>query len=162
MAEESNGAAAQAAAPKLQILGQYVRDLSFENVAMQKGLAADGKPDVRVSFNIDVQPRQQNRYEVALKVRVESKMGDAPVFLLELDYAGLFLLENVPAEQIAPLCMIECPRLIFPYVRRVISDVTRDGGYPPLNIDQIDFVALFRNEIARRQAEVANAPAHQA
>lgn len=70
--------------------------------------------------------------------------------------------ENVPAEQIAPLCMIECPRLIFPYVRRVISDVTRDGGYPPLNIDQIDFVALFRNEIARRQAEVANAPAHQA
>lgn len=159
MADESNGAAAPNAAPKLQILGQYVRDLSFENIAMQKGLASDGKPDVRVSFNIDVQPRQQNRYEVALKVRVESKMGEAPVFLLELDYAGLFLLENVPADQIAPLCMIECPRLIFPYVRRVVSDVTRDGGYPPLNIDQIDFVALFRNEIARRQAEAANAPA---
>jgi preprotein translocase subunit SecB len=158
MAEDSkdggtNGAPAAAAAqPKLQILTQYVRDLSFENIAAQKGLVSDGKPDIRVQVNIDAQQRPSDRYEVVLKLKIESKLTDTPVFILEVDYAGLFLIQNVPAEQLHPLLMIECPRLIFPFLRRIVSDVTRDGGYPPLNLDQVDFLALYRAELARRQA----------
>jgi preprotein translocase subunit SecB len=158
MAEDSkdgstNGAPAAAAAPpKLQILTQYVRDLSFENIAAQKGLVSDGKPDIRVQVNIDAQQRPSDRYEVVLKLKIESKLTDAPVFILEVDYAGLFMIQNVPAEQLHPLLMIECPRLIFPFLRRIVSDVTRDGGYPPLNLDQVDFLALYRAELARRQA----------
>ena len=151
-----NGAAAAEPTqqqPSLQILTQYVRDLSFENIAAQKGVASEGKPDVKVQVNIDAQQRPQDRYEVALKLKVNSAIADTPVFILEIDYGGLFLIKNVPAEQLHPLLMIECPRLIFPYLRRIVSDVTRDGGYPPLNLDQVDFLALYRNEIARRQAD---------
>ena len=150
---ETNGAPAAAAAqPRLQILTQYVRDLSFENIAAQKGLVSDGKPDIKVQVNIDAQQRPSDRYEVVLKLKIESKLTETPVFILEVDYAGLFLIQNVPTEQLHPLLMIECPRLIFPFLRRIVSDVTRDGGYPPLNLDQVDFLALYRAEIARRQA----------
>jgi preprotein translocase subunit SecB len=159
MADETNGAAAAPPTPRLQILTQYVRDLSFENIAAQRGLGAEGKPDVRVNVNLDAQPRQADRYEVVLKLKIDSTLGDAPVFILELEYAGLFLIQNVPQEQLTPLLMIECPRLIFPYVRRIVGDVTRDGGFPSLNLEQIDFVALYRAELARRQAEAAKTPA---
>ena len=152
MAEETNGATAAAAQPRLQILTQYVRDLSFENIAAQKGVASEAKPDVRVQVNIDAQQRAADHYEVALKLKVDSKVAETQVFILELDYAGLFLIQNVPQEQLHPLLMIECPRLIFPYLRRIVSDVTRDGGYPPLNLEQVDFLSLYRAELARRQA----------
>ena len=155
MAEEGNGAAAAAAAPRLQILNQYVRDLSFENIAAQKGIPSEGQPDVKVQVNIDAQQRPGDRFEVALKVKVDSRLAEAQVFILELDYAGLFLIQNVPAEQLHALLMIECPRLIFPYLRRIVGDVTRDGGYPALNLDQVDFLALYRAELARRQAEAS-------
>jgi preprotein translocase subunit SecB len=160
MADESNGGTPAAPpTPRMQVVTQYVRDLSFENIAAQKGLAAsEGKPDVRVTVNIDAQPKQADRYEVALKVKIDSTLAEAPVFILELDYAGLFVIQNVPQEQLMPLLMIECPRLIFPYVRRVVGDVTRDGGYPSLNLEQIDFLALYRAEVARRQA-TASTPA---
>ncbi len=157
---ETNGAAGAAPQPRLQMLTQYVRDLSFENIAVQKGVAAaDGKPDVKVQINLDVQQRAGDRYEVALKVNVDSKVGEAQIFILELDYAGLFVIQNVPQDQLHALLMIECPRLVFPYVRRVVGDVTRDGGYPPLNLEQIDFLSLYRQEMARRQQA---APAAQA
>jgi preprotein translocase subunit SecB len=164
MAEEGNGAAAPAAgaaeaAPKLQVLTQYIRDLSFENIAAQKGIGTDGKPDVKVQVNLDAQNKGPDRFEVALKVKIDSQVGESPVFILELDYAGLFLIQNIPAEQVHALLMVECPRHIFPYVRRIVGDVSRDGGYPPLNLEQIDFLALYRSEIARRQAELAKAPA---
>ena len=156
MADETNGAPAApptpTPTPKMQVVTQYVRDLSFENIAAQKGLGSDGKPDVRISVNIDAQPKAGDRYEVALKLKVDLKIGETPVFILELDYAGLFLIQNVPPEQLTALLMIECPRQIFPYVRRVVGDVTRDGGYPPLNLEQIDFLQLYRTEVARRQA----------
>ena len=160
MADETNGAdgagvpeaAATSAQPRLQILTQYVRDLSFENIAAQKGIAAEAKPEIRVQVNIEVKQRAAEHYEVALKLKVDSKIAEAAVFILELDYAGLFLIQNVPQEQLHPLLMIECPRLIFPYLRRIVSDVTRDGGYPPLNLEQVDFLSLYRAELARRQA----------
>ena len=137
----------------MQVLTQYVRDLSFENIAAQKGLGL-GRQAGRAGQRSTSTPsrRPADRYEVALKLKVDSKIGETPVFILELDYAGLFLIQNVPQEQLTALLMIECPRLIFPYVRRVVGDVTRDGGYPPLNLEQIDFLALYRTEVARRQA----------
>jgi preprotein translocase subunit SecB len=158
MADETNGPGAPAAQaqPRLQILTQYVRDMSFENIAAQKGVpTGEGKPEIKVQVNIDAQKRPEDRYEVALKVKVDSKAGEAQVFILELDYAGLFLIQNVPDEQIHALLMIECPRLIFPFVRRIVGDISRDGGFPSLNLDMIDFLALYRSEVARRQAEAA-------
>ena len=154
--EGANGAQEPAApAPRLQILNQYTRDLSFENIAVQKGLTTDGKPEIRVAVNIDAQKKGEERYEVALKVKVDGKVGEAQLFILELDYAGLFSIQNVPENQIHPVLMIECPRLIFPYVRRIVGDVSRDGAYPPLNLEMIDFMALYRNELARRQQAAA-------
>jgi preprotein translocase subunit SecB len=158
MADAPNGSAGSApattdspAAPKLQVLTQFIRDLSFENIAAQRGTPGDGKPEIKVQVNLDAQKRAEDQYDVALKVKIDSRMGEQSLFLLELDYAGRFRVQNVPAEQLHPLLMIECPRLIFPYVRRIVGDVTRDGGYPPINLDTIDFLALYRQELARRQ-----------
>ena len=154
MTDETNGAAApQAAQPRMQILNQFIRDLSFENIAVQKGQLPEGKPEIKVQINLDAQPRGTDQFDVALKVKVDSTVSGAPLFILELDYAGRFIIQNVPQDQLHALMMIECPRLIFPFVRRVVADVTRDGGYPPLNLEMIDFLALYRSEIARRQAE---------
>jgi len=156
MAEETtNGPAPDAAAqpqPRLQIVNQFIRDLSFENIAVQKGVAPEGKPDIKVAINLDAQPRGADQYDVALKLKVDSKAGAGQLFILEIDYAGRFVIQNVPQEQLHALLMIECPRLIFPFLRRIVADVTRDGGYPPLNLEIVDFLALYRNELARRQA----------
>ena len=168
MAEEAtqNGeAGAQQAPVKMNVLAQFVRDLSFENILAQKGSNGEVQPDVQVQVNLDAKKRSaENQYEVILKLKVESKSkgSDAMLFILEMDYAGVFHIENVPEEQLHPFLMIECPRMIFPFLRRIVSDITRDGGYPPLNLDNIDFVQLYRQEIARRQAaaqaQAADAP----
>jgi len=142
--------------PRLQVVTQYIRDLSFENVAIQKGTKLDGKPDVQVQVAIDANKRAEDQYEVINKIKVESKSGGEVIFAIELDYAGLFKVENVPAEQLHPFLMIECPRMIFPYIRRIVGDVTRDGGFPPLNIDSIDYLNIYRQELARRQAAKAS------
>ncbi|MFV0336354.1 MAG: protein-export chaperone SecB [Tropicimonas sp.] len=150
----------QAAQPKMQVLGQFIRDLSFENVVAQKGVNGEIAPDVQVQVNLDAKKRNlDNQYEVITKFKIESRNkgeSKAPLFLLELEYGGIFLIENIPAEQLHPFLLIECPRMLFPFVRRIVSDVTRDGGFPPLNLDNVDFVALYRQEIIRRaQAEQA-------
>lgn len=148
---ESGAANQQPAQPKMQIVSQYVRDLSFENIAAQKNAATDGKPEIKVQVNLDAQKRADDLYEVALKLKIDSRVEESALFLLELDYAGRFRVQNVKPEQLHPLLMIECPRLIFPFVRRIVSDVSRDGGYPPINLDTIDFLALYRQELIRRQ-----------
>ncbi len=148
--------AAQPVAPQMRVLGQYIRDMSFENIMAQKGASADVQPDVQVQVNLDAKKRTtDNQYESAIKLNVTSKAkeGDTTLFVLEIDYVGIFHIENVPDDQIHPFLLIECPRMIFPFLRRVVSDITRDGGFPPLNLENIDFLSLYRNEIARRQAE---------
>ena len=143
-------------APQMRILGQFIRDMSFENIVAQKGAAPDVQPDIQVQVNLDAKKRQpEHQFETAIKINVTSKAkdGDAVLFLLEVDYVGIFHIENVPDDQMHPFLLIECPRMIFPFLRRVVSDVTRDGGFPPLNLENIDFVSLYRNEIARRKAE---------
>ncbi|KAJ57242.1 preprotein translocase subunit SecB [Actibacterium mucosum KCTC 23349] len=161
---EAPQAQGQAQAPKMQILGQFVRDLSFENLLMQKGVKGDVSPEIQVQVALDAKKRPtDHQYEVMSKYTVKSvnKSDKAPLFMIELDYTGVFHIENVPEEQLHPFLLIECPRMIFPFVRRIVSDVTRDGGFPPLNLEQVDFVALYRQEIARRaQAQAAEAPSN--
>ena len=157
MAENGNGAAPeQAPQVKMQVLGQFIRDLSFENVVAQKGISnAEVQPDIQVQVSLDARKRSvDNQYEVISKFKVTSNNSadKAPLFLLELDYGAIFHVEGVPEDQLHPFLLIECPRMVFPFVRRIISDVTRDGGFPPLNIDTVDFLALYRQELARRAA----------
>lgn len=149
-------AEAQIPAPQMRVLGQFVRDMSFENIMAQKGAPADVQPDIQVQVNLDAKKRStEGQYESSIKLNVTSKAkeGDATLFVLEIDYAGIFQIDNVTEEQLHPFLLIECPRMIFPFLRRVVSDVTRDGGFPPLNLENIDFLALYRNELARRQSE---------
>lgn len=138
--------------PQISVISQYVRDLSFENVAAQAGALPNEKPEIQVAVNLDAKPKGDDRYEVSLKLSATSKSGGATVFIIELDYAGLFVIKNVPQEHLHPLLLIECPRQLFPFARRIISDVTRDGNYPPLMLDMVDFVQIYRQEVARRQA----------
>ena len=165
MSDENNSDAAapeaqNAAQPavRMQILTQYIRDLSFENAVAQKGLpSGEVQPEISVQVSLDARKRPaDHQYEVISKFRVQSTNAadKSPIFLCELDYGGIFHVEGVPEDQLHPFLMIECPRMLFPFVRRIVSDMTRDGGFPPFNMDPIDFVALYRQEIARRmQAE---------
>jgi preprotein translocase subunit SecB len=152
----------QPVAPKMQILAQFIRDMSFENLLAQKGIQGNVTPEVAVSVSLDARKRQaDNQYEVVLKFKVQSKNKDRPeevLFLVELEYGGIFLVEGVPEAQLHPFLMIECPRQLFPFVRRVISDVTRDGGFPPVNMETVDFVAIYRQELQRRAAEAPQQP----
>ena len=163
MAEESNGAAPQEAPGiKMQVLAQFVRDMSFENLVAQKGLTGtEMQPDIQVGVSLDARKRAvEHQYDVIAKFKIASKNkanGDT-LFLMELEYGGVFLVEGVPDDQLHPFLLIECPRMLFPFVRRIISDVTHDGGFPPLNIDNVDFLALYRQEMARRAALQAQMP----
>lgn len=152
----------QKAPVKMNVLGQFIRDMSFENLVMQKGASGDVSPEISVQVALDAKKRNaENQYEVISKYTVKStnKTDGSALFLLELEYSGIFSVENVPDEQLHPFLLIECPRMTFPFVRRIVSDVTRDGGFPPLNLDTVDFVALYRQELARRaEAQKADQP----
>ena len=167
--EGSDGAqAAQTPQVRMNVLGQYIRDMSFENVLAQKGAGGQVKPDVQVQVSLDARKRQtEHQYEIVMKLKVTSTAKPeaegaetATLFLMELEYAGLFHVEGVPEAQLHPFLLIECPRMLFPFVRRIVHDVTRDGGFPALNLDTIDFMQLYRQEIARRAAaQKTQAPA---
>jgi preprotein translocase subunit SecB len=171
MAEETNGgnggAAPAPAQPqiKMQVLAQYIRDMSFENVVVQKGLsAAEVQPDIQVAVSLDARKRSvEHQFDVITKFKVTSrnKVNNETLFLLELEYGGTFHVEGVADEQLHPFLLIECPRLLFPFVRRIISDITRDGGFPPLNVDTVDFMSLYRQELARRAQAASAAPPAQ-
>ena len=159
-----NGAAnpeAPTAAPQVssRVLAQYIRDMSFENILAQKGVSGDAQPEIQVQVNLDARKRKpEDQYEVITKLNITSKTKDKgePLFVLEIEYAGVFEVKGVPEQQMHPYLLIECPRITFPFLRRIVSDVSRDGGFPPLNLETIDFLALYRSELARRaEAEKA-------
>jgi preprotein translocase subunit SecB len=158
MAEENGSATPEAAAaqapvlPKMQVLGQFVRDLSFENIAAQKAIQGQVQPEIQVQVGVEGRKRQaDNQYDVVVKLKIDSKNkeGGEQIFLIELDYAGIFQIENVNDQQLHPFLHIECPRMLFPFIRRIVSDLSRDGGFPPLNLDNMDFVQIYRNQLAR-------------
>ena len=150
MAEDSTnggGTSPQAGQdPSLQLIGQFVKDLSFENPGL--GMQVQ-RPQIDLA--VDLQARRNgetNQYEVMLKLRINATDEQRPMFLLELAYGGMFALNNVPEDSIQPILLIECPRLLFPFARRIVADVVRDGGLPPLLIEPIDFVTLYRSKLA--------------
>ena len=147
--------AAPAAAPRVsqRILAQYIRDLSFENVLARKGVTGEVAPEIAVQVSLDARKRGgDNQYEITTKLTATSKTkaSGEVLFVLEIEYVGVFQIDGVPEGQLHPYLLIECPRITFPFLRRIVSDITRDGGFPPLNLEMIDFVALYRNDLARR------------
>ena len=151
-----DGANAQAggAQPSLRILVQYVKDLSFENPQAPHSFQLAGK-EANMDVGVDISARSlaEGQFEVELRTTATAKNEDKSVFVAEVVYAGVFELQNVPPEQVEPLLLIECPRMLFPFMRRIIADAVRDGGYPPLMIDPIDFVALYQQRKVTEQAE---------
>ncbi len=155
----ANGEGAQPAAqpqPRLSIVSQYVKDMSFENPRAPQGLQQNARPEIQIRVDVRSAEQGDGRYEVVIDINVDAKTSEGPVFLVELTYGGLFELANIPADSLQPLLQIECPRLLFPFARRVVADATRDGGFPPLMIDPIDFVSLFRRKL-QGAAETAQA-----
>jgi len=141
--------------PRLSILTQYIKDLSFENPHAPAGAAQNARPEIQIGVEAKANQTGDGQYEVVIDIRVDAKSGDSSLFMLELSYGGLFALANIPEESLQPLVLIECPRLLFPFARRIIADCTRDGGFPPLMLDPIDFVALYRRRMQMQEQEVA-------
>ena len=138
---------------QVRILAHFVRDLSFENVGAIEGTAAEGAPEISVQVNLDGQNLGEDRYQVNMKMIAKAVNGENTRFMVELDYSGIFSISNVPEAHIHPMMFIECPRLILPFARRVVADVTRDGGYPPLMIDNVDFATLYRQRLEQLRQE---------
>ena len=144
--------------PKMQVLAQFIKDMSFENILAQRGNGGDIQPDVEVQVNLDAKKRSaEHQFEVSIKLKCGAKTKDNgdQIFLLEIEYAGIFHVENVAEEQMHPFLLIECPRMLFPFLRRIVADVTQDGGFQSLNLENIDFRQLYKSEMMRRQAKTA-------
>lgn len=148
-------AAPQGAGPQISILGQFVKDLSFENPGVATQLAQT-KPQIQVGIDVQVRPLGADQFEVGLRIMIDAKSGDASVYVMELVYAGAFLLRGIPADQQQPFLLIEAPRLLFPFARRIVADTVRDGGYQPLMLDPIDFASLYRAQMERQRAAQAS------
>jgi preprotein translocase subunit SecB len=133
--------------PNLQIMGQYVKDLSFENPGAPAGLS--GNPNMDMGVDLKARPLGPDHYEVVFHLRVKASSEERTLFMLELAYASLVRLTNVPEEAVQQLLLIQVPHLMFPFARRVVADVVRDGGMPPLVIEPIDFAGLYQNRMAQ-------------
>ena len=133
-------------APAVGLISQYVKDLSFENPNAPAVFQWQGQPQIDVQFNIGANQVADDVHEVVLKIDVKAESEDKTAFQVELSYAGLFGLRNIPEEQVQPFLLAEGPRLIFPFARRVLADAVRDGGFPPLLLEPIDFGALYMQQ----------------
>lgn len=149
-AAEPDGKQPQTTAPQLAVLGQYVKDLSFENPNAPASFQAKEPPKIDVAVDLRANRMAEEVYEIDLKFSAKATQGEKTAFVAELVYTGLFGIKNVPEDQLEAVCLIECPRMIFPFARRVLADTTRDGGFPPLMLDPIDFVGLYRQRVADR------------
>lgn len=156
-ANPGNGQA-EGQAPSLNALVQYTKDLSFENPNAPNSLAPQqGSPDISIQVNVGARQLAETDFEVDLVLEGSAKSGEQVLFAFELTYSGIFRIVGVPQDQLHPVVMIECPRLLFPFARQIVGDAVRNGGYPPLYIDPIDFVALYRQRVAELQAQQGEA-----
>lgn len=144
----------EAAGPMLQVLVQYVKDASFENPnapeSLRGGLDA---PAININIEIGRQMMADDTVEVVLMLKCEARREDSVAFLAEIEYAGVFAFQGIGVEEVQPLIMIECPRLLFPFARQIMAEMTQNGGFPPIMLDPPDFAAMFRDEMMRRAAE---------
>jgi preprotein translocase subunit SecB len=129
--------------PQVGVISQYVKDLSFENPSAPQVYQWQGQPKIDVQFNIGSQKVGDDVYEVALKGEISAKADEGTAFAVELLYAGLFALRNIPEEHLQPFLLAEAPRILFPFARRIIADAVQDGGFPPLYLEPIDFASLY-------------------
>ena len=145
----SNGQEGVAASqPSISVIAQYVKDLSFENPGAPGSLRPRGtQPSINVSVGVQPRPVADNDVEVELRLEARAVDGETTLFAVELVYAGVFRLMNVTQETVNPIMLIECPRLLFPFARQIIADASRDGGFPPLLLDPIDFLTLYRQRM---------------
>jgi preprotein translocase subunit SecB len=135
-----------AAPPSVQVrvVGQYIKDLSFENPNVRKLLEGPGeKPALRVEVNVNATKLADKMFEAAILFKAQAGSQTGVIYDLELTYAGLFEIQNLPEQALEPFLLINCPSLLFPFLRRIVADLTREGGFPPLLLDPIDFAALF-------------------
>jgi preprotein translocase subunit SecB len=154
--ETQGGAAPQATAPQpsMNLIGQYIRDLSFENPGAPATLMAPGaNPAFNVSISVGVKKQTDDVYAIELTLNAKANREDTVLFNVELVYGGIFRVKNVPENQMAPLLMIECPRLVFPFARQVLASVTQQGGFPPLMMEPVDFAAIYRQNLAKLAAQ---------
>ena len=159
MTDTDSQAAAPAEGPGMRVLAQFIRDLSFENPRAPESLRAGGvQPQIELGVEMNARARPDALYEVDLKLNATARSNGDVVFQIELVYGGLFQIAGVPEAELEPVLLIECPRYLFPYARRVISDLSSEGGFPPFMIDPIDFVAVY----APRQGQLAGPAAGQA
>jgi len=150
--------------PQFRILAQYIKDFSFENPGAPDSLRpSQEQPQTDVGIDVQAKRREGDEYEATIRLNITSRREEEVSFLLELVYSGVFLVKNVPAESLQPVLLIECPRMLFPFLRRVVADITRDGGFAPLMLDPIDFSALYRSQMERAaaQAQAGDAPMGQ-
>jgi len=153
---------ANQAAPQLNVLAQYIKDLSFENPNAPRSLTQQqGAPKINIQINVNAKPlgETQADFEVELKIEGRAELPSSFLFGFDLLYAGVFRIQNVPEDSVHALVMIECPRLLFPFARAIIADAVRNGGFPPLMIDPVDFVSLYRQRMEQQQPAPPPPPA---
>jgi len=139
--------------PQLNVLAQYIKDFSFENPNAPASLAPQQtQPSINIQINVGARNLAETEFEVTLSIEGKAETAGSVLFAFELAYAGVFRIQNVPQENLHPLVMIECPRLLFPFAREIVATSVRNGGFPPLMLDPVDFVGLYRQNMAR-QAE---------
>ncbi|MBC6402362.1 MAG: protein-export chaperone SecB [Hyphomonadaceae bacterium] len=150
----ANGVAQDSAAetgtagPVLQVLAQYTKDVSFENPNAPESLRnGQEAPAINVNIEIRRQTFSDDTIEVVLMLKAVARRSDAIVFIAEVEYAGLFAIQNIPSDEMLPVIMVECPRLLFPFARQIIAEITQNGGYPPIMLEPPDFAAMFRDKL---------------
>ncbi len=140
--------------PSLNVLAQYIKDLSFENPHAPNSLRPREKaPEINININVNANPLSETDFEVELTLEANAGDGDEAMFKVELIYCGVFRLEGIPEDTMAAAILIECPRMLFPFARQIVADCTRNGGFPPLMIDPIDFAALYQQRVAEEQVK---------
>ena len=159
MSATNGGPQPQAAMPQIGVLAQYVKDLSFENPNAPRSMTPGPQPPtINIQINVDAKPMSETDVEVTLRLEGKAESQGTLLFGFELAFAGAFRIQNVPADSVQPVVLIECPRLLFPFAREIIATATRNGGFPPLLLEPVDFVALYRQRMAAAQPSPPSQP----
>ena len=158
---DTNGGSAQAPGaggmPQLMVLAQYTKDLSFENPNAPQSLGQNAQPQINITVNVGAKPLGASDFEVELRLEGKAEANGSVMFNIELVFAGAFRIQNIPQENLQPVLMIECPRILFPFAREIIATSVRNGGFPPLLLDPIDFLQLYQQRLSEPQPGMAGA-----
>jgi preprotein translocase subunit SecB len=154
MANQTNGGPTPEQPPQLNVLAQYIKDFSFENPGAPRSLTpTQQQPTINIQINVNAKPVADSDFEVELRLEGKAETAGNVLFSFDLLYGGIFRIQNIPQENLHPVMMIECPRLLFPFAREIIATTVRNGGFPPLLIDPVDFVGLYRQRASELQPQ---------